>query len=570
MLIATTYSALNKFFDLFPPVLIGLAVDTVVKKEDSFVSIFAKDIYSQLIIISIFTILIWILESIFEYLFVKKWKIIAQEFQNDLRIDTYSHFQNLDHSYLENQRTGNLMAILNDDVNQLENFLNIGLNELIQLSVTVLMVGGYFFYVNPPLAGMAFCVIPLIITGSVLYQRFLEKRYKKVREKAGLLNSELNNNIEGISTIKAFISEEKETRRIKSLSRNYLEKNEDAITYSALFTPLIRMLILGAFVTTLLIGGKKVINGSMEVGTYSVLIFLIQRLLWPMTRLGNTLDLYQKSMASFLRVTGLLAVPRTLKSGQENFTNQQIEKIEFKNISFAYQDDFILKDFNLTIRRGEKVALVGETGSGKSTISKLLLRFYDPQEGQILINGKNIKEYKIQELRGMTSWVAQDVYLFHGSILKNITYGNDTATNEEIKRALEFSTASDFIDILPLKTETIIGERGQKLSGGQRQRLSLARAILANRDIIILDESTSAVDNVTEARIQKNIANYLKNKTTIMIAHRLSTIINSDRIIVLEHGQILEMGNHLELLEKKGAYFKLWNIQSGMDKEIRN
>lgn len=561
------YSALNKFFDLFPPLLIGLAVDIVVERESSFLGrIIGLEVFTQLLLVAFLTVLVWVSESVFEYLFVKKWKYLAQDYQNFLRLEAYDHYQKLDHTFLEGQRTGNLMAIINDDVNQLENFLNIGINQIIQITITVVCIGAYFFYTNFILATFAFCVIPFIVFGSIWYQRFLEKRYIKVRNEAGILNSELNNNILGISTIKAFTQEKAEKKRIANISSSYLYANEDAIKFSALFTPLIRMLIMIAFLVTMLYGGYLTINNQMEVGTYSVLVFLTQRLLWPLTGLGNTLDLYKKSMASFDRIQNLLKTPINITHGSITKWSEEVKKVSLENINFKYKssDKQTLSNISFEILKGETLALVGATGSGKSTISKLMLRFYEPTSGNIKINDTEISNFNLQTLRNLISWVSQDVYLFHDTVKNNLLYGNPEIDQEKFDLALSISTAGEFISMLPNGLETMIGERGENLSGGQKQRLSIARAIISDRPILILDEATSAIDNVTSAKIQKNLENYLDHKISITIAHRLSSVINADKIVVLDHGQIIETGSHEQLLESKGKYSNLWNIQSGI------
>ncbi len=565
MLKASMYSVLNKIFDLFPPLLIGLAVDVVVLKNKSLLgNLFSIDQETQLYLVAFLTVLIWILESFFEFLFQKNWRYLAQEYQHDLRLKTYNHYQSLDQGYLEKQRTGNLMAILNDDVNQLEQFLNIGINDILQLMVTVLGIGGYFFYINSTLATFAFCVIPLIVYGSIWYQKFLAKRYEKVRNEVGVLNSELNNNIQGITTIKAFTKEQEELKRIEKISTHYMKANEEAIIYSSLFTPLIRMLIMAAFITTLLYGGNLVLNDQMAIGAYSTLVFLIQRLLWPLTRLGDVLNLYQKSMASFERIQSLLKVDYHITDGSKTITSQEIQSISFNNVSFQYMENQqILKNISFTVSKGCSLAIVGATGSGKSTIIKLLLRLYEVETGEIKINETPIKELKIKDLRKQIAWVSQEVYLFRDTFINNLKYGKPTATKSEIDYALRLSTADKIIDLLPDGENTVLGERGETLSGGQRQRLSLARAILSDRPIIILDEATSAIDNVTSKIIEKNLSDFLSKKITITIAHRLSSIINSDQILVIDNGQIIESGKHSELLDQNGLYSGLWNIQSG-------
>ena len=303
-----------------------------------------------------------------------------------------------------------------------------------------------------------------------------------------------------------------------------------------------------------------------------VLVFMTQRLLWPLTGLGQTLDLYQRAMASTSRVMDVLDTPMTIHSGDLPLTLDTVKgEIEFNHISFAYfEREPVLQDFNLIIPATSTVAIVGSTGSGKSTIVKLLLRFYEIQSGNIILDGINLKDIVLYDLRRAIGLVSQDVFLFHGSVRENIAYGNSDAKDDDIIHAAKMAEAHEFIIELPQGYDTIVGERGQKLSGGQRQRLSIARAILKNPPILILDEATSAVDNETEAAIAKSLKHITENRTTIMIAHRLSTIRHADCIYVVEKGKILEFGNHEELIDKQGIYENLWRVQTGNTLVISN
>lgn len=563
---AVLFSVLNKVFDLFPPILIGLSVDTIVQKDKSFLAQYGDFTqFQQLIIIALLTVVIWLLESLFEFLFSVKWKYLAQVIQHKLRMDSFNHVLKLDQKFLEGQSSGNLISVINDDVNQLERFLDGGINDLIQITVTVLVIGGIYFSKSPYLAFLSFLTMPLIIYGGIWFQGFLTPLYLEVRNKVGLLSGELNNSLQGISTIKSFAREKESQDKLNELSLEYFKANEKAIFISSMFTPLIRILVMCGFLTTLLVGGQLTLAGQLEVGTFSVLVFLIQRLLWPLTRLGQTLDLFQRAMASANRVFALLNTPFELLSGNLVTPKQNVlGQIEFKNIGFQYSNsNTIFKNFNLSIPKGQSLGIVGSTGSGKSTLIKLLQRFYDPTSGDIFLDGRNLKDYNLNALRSAISVVSQDVYLFHGSILENLKFSKPEATDEEIYKACKMACIHDFIISLPDQYHTLVGERGQRLSGGQKQRISIARMLLADSPIVVLDEATSAVDNIMEAKLQLNLNKTLKEKTTIVIAHRLSTVVNCDRIVVIEHGQIIETGSHNDLLFEKGIYNSLWNVQTG-------
>ncbi len=561
---ATFYSVLNKLFDLAPPALIGLAVDIVVKKEDSFLAnVGFVDPFEQLTVLAFLTVVIWGLESFFEYLFNVKWRNIAQQLQHLLRQDTYAHVQSLDLKYFEEKNSGQLISVISDDINQLERFLNDGANSIIQVLVTVVSVGGIFFYLAPSVAIYSCLPIPIILFGSFLYQKKLEPLYKVVRERVGFLNEALVNNFSGIAIIKSFTAETSEQQKIAQLSDDYCEANEKAIVVSSAFVPLIRMAVVMGFIATLILGGRMTLNGVMEVGVYSVLVFMTQRLLWPLTRLGATFDMYQRSMASAKRIFDLLKIPIEVIPGSNQKQLTQ-GNIEFNNVSFSYSSDKqILTDVSFSINSGETLAIVGSTGSGKSTIIKLLNRFYDIQDGMISIDGIDIKSLDFNSLRSAVSLVSQDQYLFYGSVLDNVSYGQKTVTEQQVHKAINDSESLEFIEKLPRKVKTIIGERGMKLSGGQQQRLTIARALLKESPILVLDEATSSVDNETEAAIQRAIEKASKSKTIIIIAHRLSTIVNADKIIVLENGKIVQQGVHKELLGQEGLYKKLWQVQTG-------
>ncbi|MEB3826684.1 ABC transporter ATP-binding protein [Phormidium sp. CCY1219] len=565
--LAIACSILNKLFDLAPPALIGAAVDVVVNQQDSLIAEFGiQDIFSQLVVLSFITFIVWGLESVFQYAYACLWRNLAQSLQHDLRLDAYAHLQELELAYFEERSTGGLMSILSDDINQLERFLDVGANELLQVSTTVVVIGTAFFILAPSVAWMAMLPMPFIIWGSIAFQRRLAPRYAQVRENVSLLNGQLANNLSGMTTIKSFTAEKYEVKRIARFSQAYRQSNRRAIAFSAAFVPLIRVIILIGFTGTLLYGGLAVVEGNLAVGTYSVLVFLTQRLLWPLTRLGQTLDLYQRGMASITRVMNLLDTPIALHRGEKPLTLESVRgELKLDNVSFSYSDRApVLQDLSLEIPAGKTIAIVGATGSGKSTVVKLLLRLYEIQSGTITLDGIDIRELKLGDLRRAIALVSQDVFLFRGTVAENIMYGSFDASFESAIAAAKMAEAHEFIMALPQGYETIVGERGQKLSGGQRQRVAIARAILKNPPILILDEATSAVDNETEAAIQRSLDRITQNRTTIAIAHRLSTVRNADCIYAMQGGKLIESGTHEDLLDQNGIYASLWRVQMGM------
>ena len=558
------YSVLNKLFDLAPPVLIGVAIDIVVEGSDSFLgSLGILDRRRQLVVLAFLTFAIWAMESLFDYLAAVTWRNISQDVEHSLRTDAFKNVLGLDLQYFENKSSGRLMAVLNDDVNQLEKFLDTGANKLLQTITTVIVIGGTFLYISPLIAIFAFIPIPVIIFGSFRFTKTIASRYTRIRDAIETLNANLSNSLSGILTVKSFNREEREFIRISDSSVEVKSANYHAIRLSAAFIPIIRIAILFGFTATLLIGGFMALEGDINVAMYSVLLFITQRLLWPLTELGDTFDLYQRAMASFRRINTLKNTQPEIKNGDIE-SNGINEKIQLKKVNFSYVEDFpVLNDVSLSIQKGSTTAIVGSTGSGKSTLIKLLLRLYDVDSGQIMFDDADIKDLEVHSLRKNIGLVSQDIFLFEGTVFDNIAYGNLDATEEEIWQAAKLSESDEFINLLPNKKETVVGERGQKLSGGQRQRISIARAILKNPEILILDEATSAVDNETEAAIQRSLDTLKDGRTVVAIAHRLSTIRNADIIYVLEKGEIVESGTHDELVNLKKVYANLWNVQTG-------
>ena len=558
------YSILNKLFDLAPPVLIGIAIDIVVEGSESFIGNFGfEDRRQQLIILAFITFVIWGFESIFDYVAAVTWRNIAQDLQHSMRTETFDKTLDLDLSFFENKSSGRLMAILNDDVNQMENFLNEAANRLIQTATTVIVIGATFLYISPLVAIFAFIPIPVIVFGSYKFVQRIGERYSKIRNNVESLNAHLSNSITGILTVKSFNREKKEYKRIDSASDEVKTANYEAIKLSAAFIPIIRVAILFGFTATLLIGGFLALDGQIKVGMYSVMLFITQRLLWPLTELGMIFDSFQKAMASFRRIMNLRDTSPTINNGETELLELK-NKMSFENLNFEYVKDFpVLKNINIEIEKGKTTAIVGSTGSGKSTLIKLILRFYEKNSGKILFDEHEIESLSLESIRNKIGLVSQDVFLFEGSVFENIAYGNIEANSEEVWNAARLSESDSFINDLPNKENTIVGERGQKLSGGQRQRISIARAILKNPEILILDEATSAVDNETEAAIQESLETLKEGRTVIAIAHRLSTIRNADLIYVLEDGEIVENGTHDQLLGNNNVYTKLWDVQTG-------
>ncbi|MEE2644519.1 MAG: ABC transporter transmembrane domain-containing protein, partial [Myxococcota bacterium] len=436
---AVFWSVSNKLLDLAPPGLIGMAVDIVVSREGSLLARWGvRAVEDQLWILAGLTVLIWGLESVTEYLLKWEWQRIAQRLQRSLRGDCYAHLHGLSSAWFSARSPGELLATLNDDVNQLERFLNGGANALLQLATTALTVSAVFFFFSPLVASFAALPIPIILWGSFAFQRRIAPRYHEVRARSAAIAQRLSDTLSGVEVVKSFTAEAREVEALDALSREYEEANQRAINLSAAFSPLIRMAIVIGFTATLVIGGRLALAGELEVGAYGMLVFLTQRLLWPLTSLGATFDLYQRAMASAGRAFTILDETPDLIGGDRALTRSAAATgtIKLEGVHFAYPKRApVLQDFSLEIATQRCTAIVGPTGSGKSTIARLIARLYDPQEGSITLDQQPLPSFDLGALRRAVGVVSQQVYLFDGTIRENLLYGRPEASEAELIEA---------------------------------------------------------------------------------------------------------------------------------------
>ena len=497
--------------------------------------------------------------------------LFSNRVQHAVRVETYAAMQRLDMAFFDDKQTGQVMSILNNDVRNLRSFLDSTVGGAIQLVVTVLGIAGVLFWLNAGLALVTLVAVPLLAAFTLWFSREIRTRYRALREAVGSLNTRLENNLSGIEVIKTAATESYESDRVEDSSRTYLERSLDVVRLDAFYNPTMDLLAGLSFVATFVLGGYWLLvgtppfmSGDLLVGEFVTFLFLTQRFVDPLAGVGRIVNSYENARASGERVFGLTGRTVSVADRPDARPLDVRGRVEFDDVSFAYREGTpVLSGVSFAAEPGETVALVGETGAGKSTVAKLLLRLYDVLEGAVRIDGVDVREARLADLRDAIGYVSQDVFLFDGTVRENIAYGSFDATDEEIEAAAEAAEAHEFVLSLPDGYNTRVGERGVKLSGGQRQRLSIARAMLQDPAILVLDEATSAVDTATELAIQRGLARLTESRTTLVVAHRLSTVRDADTILVLADGRVAERGTHEELLALGGRYAALWGVQTG-------
>ena len=529
--------------------------------------ILRKDDFHGLLKLSIIFIIILIFRFVFSYIQIYLTQYAAMHSMYDLRMKLFNHLQKLPLSFFDKNPIGRLLTRVANDINALAEMLGEGLITLVQDLVMMLSILVVMLVINYKLALITFVVLPFVVFFMVKFKVDVRKVYRSVRIKLAKINATLSENISGITTIQLFHQEKNKFDQFKSITKEYFTAEKNQLKVFAVFRPLIDVMVHLAIGLIIWYGGGRILANRMSLGVLVLFISYVHRFFDPLYDLSQKYNIMQTAMASLEKIFKLMDIK------PEQYTYLPLTKssrikgiVEFKDVWMAYnEDEYILKNINLTIQSGEKIALVGATGGGKTSIVKLLSRFYPFQKGEILIDRIPITQYSLSDLRKNIGVVQQDVFIFSGKIKDNITLYRDDISEEEIIKAAKYVNADKFISKLPNKYNEDARERGSVLSAGQRQLLAFARVLVCNPSIFILDEATSNIDTETEILIQDALQKIMKNRTSIIIAHRLSTIQNVDRILVVHKGEIVEEGNHQELLKQRGLYYNLYRLQYKSD-----
>ena len=561
-----------------PALVLGIALDALFQQTRPFTLPLVPDAWIPPTLMGQFWLTVGIVVGAFLIAagtgYIRGWALnrVAQDVQHELRTDTYERMQTQRMAFFDDHKTGEVMSVLNNDVNQLESFLSEDLQAGVRIVVTSLVISAITLYLHWQLALVTLTMVPMLAYASYRFQQKIEPKYGEVRSSVGRLNARLENNIGGIGVIKTFGQEEYEADRVTEASDDYRSANWTAILTRIAFFPSLVLITAFGYGITFALGGYVFLQGGagiftlgLTAGTLVTFLLYSRRLMYPMREFGRVLNNYQYAFAAAERVVGLLQDPDQITERTDGTDLESIEgAVDYENVTFSYDgEETIIDDVTLSVEPGETIGLVGPTGAGKTTLTKLLMRLYDADTGTVRLDGHDVQDVSVRSLRSHLGYVSQEPFLFGGTIRENVSYGVTETTEPAIEAALERAGAWEFVSELENGLETVVGERGVKLSGGQRQRLAIARAILKDPALLILDEATSHVDNETELIVQQNVTDLGADRTTFVIAHRLSTVRNADRIIVLEDGEIVESGTHERLLNADGLYADLWRVQVG-------
>jgi len=552
------------FLDMIAATLIAMTDLIFPQITRTFINEIIPDRNLNLMIrLSIAMALLYVVRFFLDYIVGYYGHLLGVRMEYDMRRDMFHHLQKLSFKYYDETKTGHIMSRLVNDLNEISELAHHGPEDIF---ISALMLVGSFLLllgINVKLTMIVFTVIPFLIFFTVYYNGMMRKSFRQMREKLSDINAGLEDSISGVRVVKSFTNEAFEEKKFDMGNNNFKVLRGTSVRLLGIFSGGVNFFSNILNLTALAFGGYFMYLGEINLGDMVAYIIYMGLILQPVKRLANFVEQFQRGMAGFKRFNEVMAIkPEIVNMEGAEVLEHVRGEVEFKNVQFSYGDrEAVLININLKVKPGQTVAIVGPSGVGKTTLCNLIPRFYEIDNGEILIDGHNIQKVTIESLRGNIGTVQQDVFLFSGSVYENILYGKLDATMEEVIEAAKTANAYEFIMEMPEGFDTYIGERGVKLSGGQKQRISIARMFLKNPPILILDEATSSLDNRSEAIIQESIYRLAENRTTFIIAHRMATIKNAERIIVLTEDGIAEEGTHQELMDKKGEYYKLYSSQ---------